>query len=185
MAGKIKDNTLQQELATLVETKFPGMTVDVGYSARWDRPCVTFSWDGFADLLPEERFHRLATVIPERVRTQRLKGFVWLELVADESVDDFLKHPRSEDVASRQRAIYRKLIDAGFFDALSKAAGPSPDTSCRGDFRVTNTILTSKKFSKKAAREAKLIFILHDVYCDCQVLLTAQTTLAEAMVGAA
>ncbi len=185
MAGKNNDNDLQQELAALVETKFPGMTVDVGHSARWDRPCVTFSWDGFANLLPEERYHRLATVIPERVRTERLQGYVWLELAADESVDDFLKQPRSEDVASKQRAVYRKLIDTGFFDALSKAAGPSPDTSCRGDFRVTNDTFANKKFSGKAAREAKLVFILHGVYCDCQVLLTAQTALAEANIGAA
>ncbi len=185
MTGKNIDNELQQELATLVETKFPGMSVEVGHSARWDRPCVTFTWDGFADLLPEERYHRLATVIPERVRDERLKGFVWLELAAGESIDDFLKQPRSEDVASKQREIYRKLIDSGFFDALSKAAGPSPDTSCRGDFRVANTTFVSKKFSAKAARDAKLAFILHGVYCDCQILLTAHTALAEANVGAA
>ncbi len=185
MATKNKDADLQQELTTLVETKFPGMTVDVGTSAHWDRPCVTFLWDGFADLLPEERYHRLATVIPERVRTERLKGFVWLELAVNESVDDFLKQPRSEDIAPKQRSIYRKLIDAGFFDALSKKAGPSPDTSCRGDFRVTNATLESKKFSKNAARDAKLVFIRHGVFCDCQVLLTAQTALAEANIGAA
>ncbi len=185
MAGKKKDRELEAELLATVEPKFPGMMVEVGLSERWNRPCVTFRWAGFADLLPEERYHRLATVIPESVREKKLKGFVWLELAPEESVDSFLKHPRSEDMADQEGEIYAGLVQCGFFDGLSKAVGPSPESKCRGVFQETLAVLQTKKYTPEQIRDARLAFIRHGAYCDCQVHIAARPSLAEAHAGAA
>ncbi len=179
------EKKLQADLLAMVEPKFPGIIVEVGAVDRWDRPCASFCWPGFAQLLPEERFHRLATVIPESFITERLGGFIWLELALGESIDDFLALPRSEDVADREKEIYSQLVQAGFFDALTKTMGPSPDKLCLGDFRHLSQVLQAKQFTAKQMCDTKLILIHHHAFCDCQVLLSALSSLAEQYAGAA
>lgn len=179
------DEKLSEELGVRLAPKFPGVTVEVGTSDRWERKCVTIRWAGFADLLPEERFHRLATVIPKTFRDQRMRGFVWLELAPEETVDGFLKLPRSEDIADREADIYAGLVKCGFFDALGKTVGPSPEMNCRGAFQQVLKVLSAKKYSPARAHDARLAFIRHGAYCDCQVLLTARPSLDEQHAGAA
>ncbi len=181
-----KDNRkLEAELTESVEAKLPGVTVEVGLSERWKRMCVTFRWTGFAGLLPEERFQRLVRVIPETFREERLGGFVWLELTPDESIEEFLAFPRSEDMADRESAIYAALVKSGFFDRLAKALGPSPDKTCGGDFAEAIAALSSKSAAAVTATDAKLVLIRHGVYCDCQVLQSAQPELADLYAGVA
>lgn len=168
---------LAHELTEILGSRFPGIEVRTEHSTRWDRPCVTFVWKGFAALLPEERFHRLATVIPEGVRANKLAGFVWLELAPGEEVDAFLKLPRSEDVVKREPSVYRELKGAGFFEKLSKALGSSPKRKCDGGFTLSQSALESSGVDEETIRDAKLVFIRHGVYCDCQVLQTAEPAL--------
>jgi hypothetical protein len=174
MAAKVacmaqRDETLEAELAETLGGKFRGMEVSVEHSRRWNRMCATFRWKGFAGLLPEERFHRLTTVIPAEFRNTRMKGFVWLELAPGEEVDQVLAMPRSEDVAPREKAIRQRLTKAGFFDALQEALGDSPQEECDGDFARTLSVLKQKKWSSEDITDAKLVFIRGGVYCDCQV----------------
>lgn len=185
MAAKLQESKLASDLMAMLSPKFKGMTVEVAHSKRWNRMGVTFHWAGFAGLLPEERFQRLLAVIPVNFRETRLGGFVWLELAPKESVDEYLRLPRTEDVAAAEGKIYRKLIKAGFFDALALALGPSPDKKCLADFTETMAILRDKNYSATAADEAKLALIGRGAYCDCQVLLAARQALPEAHAGAA
>lgn len=179
------DPHLADELAAMLESKFPGMGVHVEIHPRWNRPCATFTWPGFADLLPEERFHRLATVIPETFREERLGGHIWLELAPGETVEAFLSLPRSEDIAPREAQLYGDLVQSGFFDALSKAMGPAPGSACRGVFEQTLRVLKERGLSAGQIDDAKLVLIHHGAYCDCQVLLTARSSLDAAHHGAA
>ncbi|MFQ5415113.1 MAG: hypothetical protein ACE5E6_11710 [Phycisphaerae bacterium] len=176
---KVQDS-LATELEALLGKHFAGITVDVAPSARWNRPCATFRWSGFAGLLPEERFHRLVNVIPEPFRASRMKGLVWLELAPGETVDAYLKLPRSDEVAGREASIYAGLVQVDFFDALNAALDPSPQQRCPGDFSSTADVLARKGFASDRIRDAKLSFILHGAYCDCQVLLTVRHELATA-----
>lgn len=175
----------EAELLRILEEGFPGIAVEVGYAKRWERMSVTFRWPGFADLLPEERFHRLVTEIPAATREERLRGFVWLELSPDESVEEFLKLPRSEDVADREPVVYAGLKKVRFFEELGMMMGPSPDKKCPGDFSLSAEILRRKNLTEPKIHDAKLSFIRHGAYCDCQALLTAQKVLAELHAGAA
>ena len=185
MDAKPQQMQLVADLTKLLAGNMPGMEIDVSYSDRWKRDCVTFVWEGFTDLLPEERFHRLIQAIPEAFRTTRLKGLVWLELAPGEAIDEFMAYPRSEDVAPRESSIYAGLLDTDFFDAIDAGLGPLPKETCQGDFAMMARILTSLKFTDAQIRDAKLVFIRHGAYCDCQVYFTAQQELAKLYVGAA
>ncbi len=182
---KIDAKGIENELEAVLKPAFPGVVVEVGCNDRWDRMCVTFRWAGFETLLPEERFHRLMTVIPVELRERSLAGFVWLELAPHETLDSFVKLPRSEDIAPREATVYRGLAKAGFFEALEEPMGPSPKASCGGDFSRSLAVLAKKKFSEAKVREAKLVFIRHRAFCDCQVLLTALPALTQAYERAA
>lgn len=185
MKGRREDKQLEAELAAILGPRFPGMTITTGHDDRWDRKCATFRWSGFNDLLPEERFRRLVSVIPDGFRTSRMSGVVWLELAPDETVEEYLRLPRSEDVADKQRDVYTDLIRVGFFDLLGKELGPSPETRCAGDFTLSAAVLSEGKCSADKIRDAKLTFIRHGVYCDCQVIPGAQPALAKLHAGAA
>ncbi len=185
MAGQGRYRKLVADLTALLEPGFPGIAVEVEHSDRWDRMCVTFRWPGFADLLAEERFHRLVAAIPEKFRQDSLAEFVWLELTPEETVDAYLKLPRSEDIGKQEAAIYAMLVDAGFFGLLAETLGSAPKAKCPGDFSLSASILSGKARSPAQIRNAKLAFIRHGAYCDCQALLTAQNALATQHAGAA
>lgn len=180
MAAKQVEKTLETELAKMIADRFGDMTVSVERSARWDRMCVTFTWNGFAGLLTEERFQRLTAVIPEDFRRQRMKGFVFLELAPGEKVEDALKSPRSEDVADREGEIYASLEEVDFFDALTKALDGDPLKNCPGDFSKTSGVLKEKKFAAAKIIDAKLVFIRRGAYCDCQAITTIRGELQKA-----
>jgi hypothetical protein len=179
MAAQKEEKRLSTDLVSMLRPRFEGLTVTVGYSDRWRRPCVTFLWSGFAGLLPEERFHRLARAIPEEFRASRMTGVVWLELAPGETVEDYLKLPRSEDVLGREPDVYAELVRVGYFDRLQEALGRSPEARCGGDLSVTLSLLSSAEYPVDRIDQVKLVFIRHGAYCDCQVLQTARPTLAE------
>lgn len=185
MKSKGNHESLQRELMTMLAAKFPGIAVQVEPTSRWNRPCVTFCCGAFSGLLPEERFQRLVAVIPNDFREQKMAGLVWVELAEGESLDQFLKLPRSEDVASRERDIYGSLAKVKLFELLGEALGNAPDKHCGGDFRELERILQEKRFTGEGIREAKLLLIRHRAFCDCQVLLTAQSELARLFADAA
>lgn len=179
MASKKQHSTLERELLDMVAPAFPGIAVKVAHAKRWDRMSVTFTWPGFAGLLPEERFHRLTCVIPESFVSERMAGFVWLELTPEESVDELLSMPRSEDRGDAEAGIYSKLKAAGFAAALADALAPSPESACGGDFSAMCDVLCELKFSAKDIEDVKLICIRNHAFCDCQVIMTALPELAK------
>lgn len=179
MGTRIEHTRVGEELAQMLAPALPGIEVTAEHSARWDRMCVTFRWSGFEYLLPEERFERLVRLIPEDYRKEKLAGFVWLELAPDESVDEFLALPRSEDVADREEEIYASLRRAEFFTALRERLGPSPKKTCRGDLSMLAATLGELGQSDKQIDEAKMICIRRGAFCDCLALLTVQKQLAD------
>lgn len=177
--------SLQRDLTVILTAKFSAIEIEVAHSAKWNRPCVTFTSPDFADLLPEERFHRLVAVIPTGFREEKMAGFVWVELAPGEILEGFLKLPRSEDIADREAEIYGGLAKAKLFDSLADSMGASPDKRCAGDFREMIRILSASRFSAPKVRDAKLLMIRHRAFCDCQILLTAKAELAELFADAA
>jgi hypothetical protein len=169
--------SLQKELTDVLAPSFPGMEIEVGRNDRWDRVCVTFRWAGFAGTLPEERFRRLVMSIPEALRENHLRGVVWLELGPGESIDEYLALPRSEDIAGREAAIARRVIEADVFGALEGRMGSLPVEQCIADLSVTREVLHAKGFSARETQEACLLFIRHGAYCDADVVLEGKPSI--------
>jgi hypothetical protein len=180
-----RNQALASELETMLAPVFGAITVEVEHSERWDRMCVTFRWAGFESLLPEERFHRLAQVIPAGFRESRLRGFVWLELGPSETVDAYLRLPRSEDVAKREKAICSQLARLRFFKALSESLGANPLERCPGDFSRTLCLLAAFGSTSSDIQDARLLFIRHGAFCDCQVLESVEPAVRRLLAGAA
>jgi len=166
--------TCPAKLARLLTGKFPGLTVEVGHNERWNRTAVTIRWAGFDGLLPEERFHRVFHVIPESFYEKHLRRCIWFELGSEESVEDFLKLPRSDDVGDKEPEVVRKLTKAGFFEALAEELGADPTATCGGDFSTVRRILAAKRFSKPALRDALLVLMRNGAFCDCEALFNAR-----------
>ena len=174
-----RDKNLEAALVELLSPLYPGIEVTVEHSNRWDRMCATFRWSGFAGLLPEERFERLLRILPEEFRAERMQGLIWLELEPDQEIDDFLGYPRSEDIADREADIYHGLESAGAFDALQEALGPNPTKACQGQLDELAVVLKKLGFTDEKVCDAKLLFIRHGAFCDCQALLTVRAELAK------
>ena len=170
MSKKDLHSELQAKLARLLGEKLPGITIEVGHSERWDRTSLTFRWSGFDDLLAEERFHRLFRCIPEDFYEEYLCGCIWFELGSTESVEDFLKLPRAEDVRDKEPQVVRKLTRAGFFEALGEELGEEPVSRCGGDFSAVRRVLAAKKFTKPALCDALLVLMRNGAFCDCEAL---------------
>lgn len=178
MIKSTKDQKLEADLLSMLGD-FPGLSIDVSRSPRWKRMCVTFIWDGFDGLLPEERFHRLVNVIPADFCNTRLAGFVWLELTSNETVETFLKLPRSEDIGNHELEIDASLRRVGFFELLRDSMGSQLRRSCPGDFSLSAKIMSTVNFTTRQVTDAKLLFIHYGAYCDCQVLQSVNPTVAK------
>ena len=174
MAKQQSQSEIPSKLLEWLGPKFPGITVELTVMERWSRPALIFRWAGFDDLLPEERFHRLFHAIPEEFYETKLRGCVWCELGGSETLDEFLKLPRSEDVADEEPEIVERLVRTGFFDALTEALGAQPTAACRGDFALVRRILADQKFAKSALQNVLLVLMRNGAYCDCEVLFNAQ-----------
>jgi hypothetical protein len=178
-AAPNSNSALAGELTSLLSKTYPDIEVEVSLASRWNRPCVTFRSEGFASLLPEERFHRLLRLLPADLVAQKLAGFVWLELEPGQEVDAFLAEPRSEDVAETEQDIYREWQQWEFLPRLEEMLGPDPEKSCKGDFRFAVSVLNERRVSQVQLRDAKLVCIRQGVYCDCQILRTVAPELAK------
>ncbi len=177
MPGKVNHCALQKELTKLLSPSFPGMEIEVVHSERWDRTCLTFRWEGFAGTLPEERFRRLLIVLPPEFRDKKLRGVVWLELGPDETIDEYLSLPRSEDVADREQAIAQKLLKADFFGGLEKRLAPLSVEQCMADLSISRGLLAELGWSDQDRQDACLLLIRHGAYSDCDVLLEAKPSI--------
>jgi len=161
---------MQEDLTDFLSTPCPGIAVEVSHSKRWDRLCLTFRWEGFADLLLEERFRLIAKRLPENYFVEHCQGAVWLELTPGESIDEFLAQPRSEDVDDKLPAIWAQLDTIAFFAALEDELVRIPPHQCPDDFTVSKRVLAGKGVTGDERRDILLAFMRQQAYTDWEVL---------------
>jgi hypothetical protein len=170
MATKKSDHEIAKELAKFVGKACPGVEVEVGPSPRWQRTCLTFRWDGFAGLLPEERFRLVAKPIPPPFFEEHCRGVVWLELADGESIEEYLALPRSEDIQDRLPDVWAALADLSFFAALEDELVRIPASDCPDDLSISKRVLAARRATQKQTRDAVLAFMRHEAYTDWEVL---------------
>ena len=179
MAATTATPDLRVDLIALLGKTCPGIDISIRHSDRWNRSAIEFRWEGFAGLLPEERFRRIMGALPDHFYETRMQGLVCLELVPGEELEAYLALPRSEDVVQDEPRLARRLLKANFFDKLEAKLGPSPMDACSGGLQGTRQLLGSLRFSAVQVERACLVLIRHRSYCDCEVLMRARPELVE------
>lgn len=175
-----KPGDLRSVLRAHLAEACPGIEIRDGLRERWNRPVIEFRWDGFAGLLPEERFRLIMGSLPEGFYEEQMRGCVCVELAPGEDMEAYLALPRSEDVTADEPGIARRLIRVGFFAELEAALGGSPLDACSGSLQHTRRLLRSLGFAKRQVERACLVFIGHRSFCDCEVLGRARRVLSAA-----
>lgn len=168
---------LRVDLLELLAKTCPEIDVTLAHSERWHRSCIEFRWDGFAGLLPEERFRRIMGALPDHFYEQRMRGYVCLELAPGEDLEAFLALPRSADIVQDEPRIARRLFKANFFGQLATLLGESPMDACPGSLQGCRQLLRSLRFSATQVERACLVLIRHRSFCDCEVLMRARQEL--------
>ncbi len=161
---------LKKDLLSYVGNACKGVELEVDISPRWDRLCLTFQWDGFDDLLLEERFRKVAQLVPGDYFEKNCQQAVWLELTPNESIDEYLKQPRSEDVDAELPKIWKKLGEIEFFSRLEDELVRIPPADCPDDLSVSKRVLRASKLSESDVRKCCLAFIRQAVFTDWEVL---------------
>ncbi len=169
--GRENDPDIQKLIESHVADQLPGVTIEVSFAKRWQRQMVVARWEGFAGLLAEQRFRRLVACIPAQVFERDLAGMVWFELTPDESVDDYMKMPRSADVANRRSELIAAMKKSGLVARLEEQLGDEPEDACGGAFELTRAVLKDAGLTPKKIESACLCLIGLGAYCDCQALL--------------
>jgi hypothetical protein len=170
MSSQKDHGHIEQELHKFLDPHCPGIKITVALSPRWKRLCLEFRWNGFANLLPEERFRLMAKHVPPEFVARNCADAVWVELTPAESIEEYLKLPRSEDVADRAAAILKSLSDSDFFAALEDELVRVPPADCPDDFTFSRRVLSAKSATPAEVRDACLVFMHHRAYNDWEVL---------------
>jgi len=161
-------------VAEHVVASLEGAEAEVKPPGRWKRPTVLIRWKGFAGLLAEQRFRLVLQRIPQDVLEGGLAGLIWFELAPGETVDDYLKMPRSEDVAQDAPGLVAELKKKGFSEALRQELGRKPTASCKDNFTRSRNVLKGLGFGDGPTADSLLALIHQGAYCDCEALsLTA------------
>lgn len=176
MPAKTQVDARRKALLTHLEGPMKGVTVDVAATSKWKRPVVTVRWNGFEGLLAEQRFRRVMRCIPPEALERDFQGLIWFELTTDETVDDYLKMPRSDDVRPEADQLLDELRQKGFFDRLRKALGKSPEDECADDFKVVAKVLRGLRCSQARIDKTCLALLSVGKYCDCEALELASST---------
>lgn len=167
MPTKNQVETRRRTLVQLLEPAMKGVSVDVSATSRWNRPMVTVRWAGFSGLLAEQRFRRVMRCIPQDALERDFRGMVWFELTPGETVEDYLKMPRSEDVRAQAERLLTELRQKKFFDRL-RALNAASD--CGDDFTRVRKVLRALRYSVAQTERMCLAMLSLGRYCDCEVL---------------
>ncbi len=165
---------LQKLLKEILAPKLPGVEVEVTPPARWKRPVAVVRWGGFAGLLAEQRFRVVVSNIPSEMFERDFHGLIWFELTPGEEIDDYLRMPRSDDVAKKAESLMAAAMQSGLAAKLKESLGDDAGKSCGGSFEAARRALAGAGWSKTRIEEFCLAALGRGAYCDCEVIALLQ-----------
>lgn len=170
MTARSQLERLQKLLKETLAPKLPGVEVEVTPPARWKRPVAVVRWGGFAGLLAEQRFRVVVSNIPAETFERDFHGLIWFELTPGEEIDDYLRMPRSDDVAKKAESLMASAMKSGLAGKIKEALGNDAKESCSGSFEETRRVLAGAGWSKARIEEFCLAAVGRGAYCDCEVI---------------
>ena len=170
MIRKKDYTTVAKQLREHLAARFDDVDVQIGDDIHYKGVNVVITTRVFDSLLPEQRFHHVVRSLPPEFYEKHLRsGVVWFELAPKQAARDYMKMPRSEDVAAKAERIEKRLTDAGFNDRFAASTAGRTDTLSRDDFVVAKRLLAELGLSKPEIQDAALYFILRGSFCDADL----------------
>jgi hypothetical protein len=172
MASSRRRAELQEQLTDFLAERFDDVTVEIGDDIHYRGTNIVVTTAAFTGLLPEQRYHHVVRAVPPEFYAEKLaSGFVWFELAPGETGEDYMKMPRSQDVAREEPTILRNLIKIGFFETLQTRADMENIALSIDDFTLCKDILKKAGFDADAITQTCLVLIRRGAFCDAHVLI--------------
>lgn len=166
---------IEKDLQGFLSAQFADAKVQVGDGIHYKGTNVVVTSSAFAGLLPEQRFHHVVHAIPPDFYETHLRGgVIWFELAPGESGSDYMRMPRSDDVAGVETAIRRRLDEISFFDKHENALAAANGTVSERDFVEACRILADAGLDERECVDARLLFIRYGGFCDAEIPTVVQ-----------
>jgi len=168
---------IESELRSFVQEAYPAMTVRVeSVQPGAERLAIYFIDASFRDLYPQQRYHKLTSLIPPAYIENQLSCSEWFELAPGESPET-LRLPDDDLISSITPDVSLALKNRGFFKVLDDTLCPvSPDLEgvrCKGDFSNSKSALLACGFPESDYDDVFGVLMALGAYCDCEVLYNA------------
>lgn len=164
--AKIEDQ-LQKHLAA----RFEDVSVRVGDDIHYKGTNVIVTSSHFAGWLPEQRFHHIVRALPQEFYEKYLRvGMVWFELAPGEQPKQYMKMPRSEDVADEDADIAQMLVRIGFAKKLKNLIADEGGDASPDDFELTRVVLAELDLDESVIEKVCLFLIGRGAFCDAHVV---------------
>ncbi len=162
---------IESELQSYLSARFDDVSVRVGDGIHYKGTNIVITSSRFAEWLPEQRYHHVVREIPLDFYNRHLReGIVWFELAPGESAQEYMRRPRSEDVAKEVAKITDLLLRVNFAERLNKTLGDRPDDASPDDFLETRKTLLAAGLDADQVQKVCLLFIHRGAFCDAHVV---------------
>lgn len=156
--------------------RFADVTVEIGDDIHYKGVNIVVTTRVFEGLLPEQRYHHVVHAVPPDLYEKHLRsGVVWFELAPGQTGREYMKMPRSEDVADDAAKIEARLAKAGFFERFAEAVDEAGELS-RDDFVLAKRLLAESGAKTDEVQRATLYFVLRGAFCDADLPGTVLAT---------
>jgi hypothetical protein len=165
---------IESELHSFVRDAYPAMTVRVErVQSGAEHLAIYFIDASFRNLYPQQRYHKLTSVIPAAYIEDRLSGSEWFELAPGESPET-LRLPDDDLISSITPDVSQALKNRGFFKVLDDTLCPISlaleGVRCKGDFSNSKAALLASGFPESDHDDVFGVLMALGAYCDCEVL---------------
>lgn len=170
---------IESQIQKYLSARFEDVSVRVGDGIHYKGTNVIITSSHFVGWLPEQRFHHIVREIPQEFYEQYLRrGMVWFELAPGESPKQYMKMPRSEDIADEDPRIAAMLARLGFAKKLRKAISDEGDDASPDDFEITREVLSQMELPDSDVERILLFLIGRGAFCDAHVMADVLPQLA-------
>jgi hypothetical protein len=172
--------SVEGRLQAALKTSFGEVVVRVGQDIHYRGTNVVVTSPEFSGLLPEQRFHHVVRALPAELYDTLRGSVVWFELAPAEPPTDYMRMPRSEDIAGQETDILKRLAAVKFFKKFEDRLLAERTAPSQRDFVVAKEVLGEAGLSAEEITRACLFFIRHGGFSDAQVFSHVMEELAGA-----
>ncbi|QDV89974.1 hypothetical protein RAS2_10500 [Phycisphaerae bacterium RAS2] len=175
MAGSVglsreKFEEVARQLQEHVRVRFEDAIVQIGDGLHYRGTNVVITSKAFTGQLPEQRYGLVLRTIPEAFFKKYLRGgVVWFELAPGESGKDYMRMPRSEDVAAQSADVLARMKKSGVLKQLEKAVAEAKGALSAARLDLPRQCMEAAKWSADEMQVGTLVLIGRGALCDADL----------------